>query len=618
MKSPRLRSWLLAAMVFVIAFDVAFLWQRASGAYRSEFGAHPDEAAHYVTGLMIRDYLAAGCPGSPMKFADDYYAHYPKIGLGVWPPFFYIVQSAWTLPFGVSRTSVLLLMCALAAFVAVLIYRALRDEYGHLTGVLGANLFLILPLVREYDSMIMAEMLCAALMFGATLAFGNFLDREKRSDAVWFGILAALAILTKGTGVALVIMVPLALLFSRKWHLLASPMLWASAAITAIVAGPWTWHFRNEGRLKGGWLQPNPSLSFTREALPFYAGKLAVSLGVFVGILTLIGLVATLLRRRVPGRVGILPAGSGILPEPLVVEGLSSPALPEATRSDEPRTFTDGHGQEERPPLSVTVRDCPWLNPDAASPETVSALDAPPQPSSPRGRWDAAAALIASVLIFQIIMPVGLEARHLISALPAAVLFAIAGFFAIARALARGERGSPRSRAWMIGTSVVPVLIVVVMAGLFDFQPKRWSGFAPVAEFVLADTAHPKSTVLISSDASGEGMFISELAMREKRPGHTVQRASKILASMAWSGAEYHARFTDDAQLAEFLGKSDIAWIVVDLSMPAAKRGAHHEMLQRVCEQHPERFHLAATSPAVRGGLTGFPPIRAYSVSHAN
>ena len=102
-KKPK--GWVVACIVFVLAFDLAFFWQRTGEAHLSEFGAHPDEAAHYVTGLFVRDslvmtgkYVAGGFQGSPVKvgkeFADTYYAHYPKIGLGVWPPFFYLVQSA--------------------------------------------------------------------------------------------------------------------------------------------------------------------------------------------------------------------------------------------------------------------------------------------------------------------------------------------------------------------------------------------------------------------------------------------------------------------------------------------------------------------------------------------
>src|SRR5579862_3722109 len=202
------RPWVISLIAFVLAFDLAFAWQWSFGAYRSEFGGHPDEAAHVVTGLFIHDasivagrYAAGGFHGSPIRlakeFADSYYAHYPKIGLGVWPPFFYLVQSAWTLSFGVSRTSLLLLLCALAAALAWLVYRVLREEFGIGLAASSAAVLISLPLVRSYYGMVMAETLSALLMFGAMVAFGNFLDREKRSDAIWFGVWAALAILTK-------------------------------------------------------------------------------------------------------------------------------------------------------------------------------------------------------------------------------------------------------------------------------------------------------------------------------------------------------------------------------------------------------------------------------------
>ena len=70
-KKPR--AWVAACIVFVLAFDLAFFWQRTGDAYVSEFGAHPDEAAHYVTGLFVRDalvmtgrYAAGGFQGSPV------------------------------------------------------------------------------------------------------------------------------------------------------------------------------------------------------------------------------------------------------------------------------------------------------------------------------------------------------------------------------------------------------------------------------------------------------------------------------------------------------------------------------------------------------------------------
>lgn len=590
-----LRPWLISAIAFVIAFDVAFLWQRAAAAHLAEFGAHPDEAAHYVTGLMIRDYLAAGCPGSPMKFAENYYAHYPKIGLGVWPPFFYLVQSAWTLPFGVSRTSVLLLMCALAAIVAVLVFRALQKQFGPIPAALGGLLFLSLPIVREYYSMVMAETLSAACMFGAALAFGEYLDRERPRHAIVFGVLAALAILTKGTGIALALMAPLALLLTRKWHLLARPALWASAAIVAILAGPWTWHFRNEGRLKGGWLQPNPSWDFTLEALQYYAGKMALSLGAAMCAAAAVGLLSWLIRSmRVPRAV--IPSGA---------------SGSERSRGT-PRATADAGSENE-------IARCPSTPLPSAPAEGSSAQDDSVVGSLEHGFWSACAALIVSIVAFQAITPVGLEVRHLLPALPAAMMFAIAGFIEVGRALSklRGtDVGTP------VSASVVPLSLALPFFAMFLANPffwlnphrKLWSGFRPLAHRILEDKARPNAKILVSSDGSGEGMFISELAMHEQRPGHKVERASKVLAKMAWSGAGYQARFAEDEEMLAFLTGSGIEYVVVDQSMPEKKRGAHHDMLRRVCEEHTDRFWLAGSSPVTRGGITDFPPIRLYRI----
>src|SRR5271154_3145026 len=81
------RAFLIYTALLLAAMVVFFQW--ASDSRHSELGSHPDEAAHFVTGLMVRDYIASGMHGNPLTFANNYYQHYPKIGLGIWPPFFY-------------------------------------------------------------------------------------------------------------------------------------------------------------------------------------------------------------------------------------------------------------------------------------------------------------------------------------------------------------------------------------------------------------------------------------------------------------------------------------------------------------------------------------------------
>jgi hypothetical protein len=463
------------------------------------------------------------------EFADDYYAHYPKIGLGVWPPFFYMVQAAWTLPFSPSRASVLLLLCALAAAVAVLVFRAIREEFGIWPAIGGAVLLLTLPLFREYYSMVMAETLSALLMFAATLAFGAFLDRERRGDALRFGFLAALAILTKGTGLALALAAPLALVFARKFHLLKRPALWGGVLIAAL-SGIWTWPTRHLGQ--GGWVESSPSWHFTREALPYYFEKFGLALGLM----------------------------------PLVLFGIG---------------------------VLAKIR-------------TSSGLP---------GRWAALGSLIIGVIVFQSLMPVGFEARHLVPTLPAAVLFVIAGGAAIVQWARSRESGPPeRSPAlrvlpWVLAGSA---LVCVVPS-----QVKNYSGFGPVA-VALLDEAGPDDVFLVSSDARGEGMFISEVAMREKRPGHVIQRASKVLASSTWSGGRYAPKFDTDDDLLAFLTSGKIQYLVLDDAVPEDKRQQHHEQLHRLVTHNADAFWMIAATELVRDGEPQSPPLKVYRIQRRN
>src|SRR5690349_16507783 len=74
--------YLRHATVFGLALLLTLLLQWRGNAYQAEWSGDSDEAAHYVTGLMVRDYIASGLPGSPMSFAQRYYDHYPRVAIG--------------------------------------------------------------------------------------------------------------------------------------------------------------------------------------------------------------------------------------------------------------------------------------------------------------------------------------------------------------------------------------------------------------------------------------------------------------------------------------------------------------------------------------------------------
>ncbi|MGD1096409.1 MAG: hypothetical protein ABSB35_31000, partial [Bryobacteraceae bacterium] len=103
---------------------------------------YPDEPAHYITSLMLRDYLTSAQWAHPMRFAEDYYLHYPKVTFGIWGPGFQILSAIWMLIFSHSRTSILLLMALITAAIATALFYVGRPRFS-LPGAVALSIGLI-------------------------------------------------------------------------------------------------------------------------------------------------------------------------------------------------------------------------------------------------------------------------------------------------------------------------------------------------------------------------------------------------------------------------------------------------------------------------------------------
>jgi hypothetical protein len=227
------------AWVYLLLLCAAVGLQIHGGAYSAEFAEDPDEPAHYVTGLMVRDYIAQGPYVPPMQFAQDYYAHYPKVAFGWWPPVFYMIQAGWTLIFTSGRTSLLLLLAALTSLLALSIFCILRRHLPAGGALAAALVFLSLPAVQQYGRMVMAEIPASLLMMWATMACARFVRTRRIRDAAIFGLLTSTAILTQYTSIALAA-VPVALIFLlRRFELLRQPAIWVSLLIIVGICAPW-------------------------------------------------------------------------------------------------------------------------------------------------------------------------------------------------------------------------------------------------------------------------------------------------------------------------------------------------------------------------------------------
>jgi hypothetical protein len=173
-----------------------------------------------------------------MEFARAYYEHYPKIGLGHWPPVFYVVQAAWYLVVPPGLVTGLWLMAGIVAATAV----ALGREVARFSPTLAlpvSLLWIVLPTTRNFAGRILAEHLVVLLAFLAVAAYARYLDEPSWRWSILFALWASLTILTKGTGLGLALVPPLAVVFTGRWQLLRQPTFWAPALLVAVLCLPW-------------------------------------------------------------------------------------------------------------------------------------------------------------------------------------------------------------------------------------------------------------------------------------------------------------------------------------------------------------------------------------------
>lgn len=293
--SPARAAGALAAL-WLLALGLQWF----NGAWQADFGAHPDEAAHVVTGLMIRDYIAGGflTEFHPLRYAETYYDHFPRVALGHYPPGFYLTEALFFLPAPVAGAA-LVHNATIAAALAALMFLVGRRLTGNSPlAFAGAAVLLLLPVVQRYTAVIMADLMVALLMLLSALAFARFLVTGSRRDSLLFGLLAAATILTKGSGLLLALLPPLAIALTGRWSLIKAPALWLAPVPVLLLALPWMW-FTHDISAEG--MRGVPLLQHIREALTFYPGYLPRLLGWGWTLLLAAGIVTTcltLLRNR--------------------------------------------------------------------------------------------------------------------------------------------------------------------------------------------------------------------------------------------------------------------------------------------------------------------------------
>ena len=504
--TSHLTTYLIYLALLIIILGIS--WR--DNAFRGEFGNYPDESAHYVTGLLFHDYFVSLHYLSPTKFAENFYMHYPKVALGHWPPAFYVIQGIWGL-FSTSHTSLMVLMAALTALLGLVVYKMLTNQVGSLLALAAALALICLPLVQDHTTLVMADIPLTLFSLVAAIFFGRYLKTEKLKDSLWFGAFASLAIMTKGSAVAIALLPPIAILVSGKWNVLRKSSLWCSAAIVVAACGPWYWMTRH--MQKGTWVQSSPTLWYTLSTAKFFSFHFFKIVGWPLGSLALLGFIVILI------------------------------GLPQFV---EQKTF-----------------------------------------------WAAMIGLLFGFFIVPCVIPVGREERYFLPAVPAAMAFAAAGISFLGSWLPTKLKPAILSSTFLFIFLLTP----------FRFQRERNYGFAPIAQTLTSSPQFYNAVILIASDADGEGMIISEIAMREKRPGHLVLRATKILTTANWTGTQVTVIFQTPEQVQNYLDSIPVSVVVLDHSASPPGYQLYEGPLEQAIVSHQDSWKLLGSYSIWRKGI---------------
>ncbi len=191
----------------------------------------------------------------------------------------------------------------------------------------------------------------------------------------------------------------------------------------------------------------------------------------------------------------------------------------------------------------------------------------------------ASAAILFSTVMGSWLLRAMNEPRHFIIVVPALLLLSV------------------ELLLWARSRTQFGLLLGVPALALFPFTlyVQQPHGFRSLLKQI-----HLPGRMLVSSNGAGEGAWIAEVALAEKRPASIVARASKTLANEGWNGENYRliARTSDEIEAR--LDELAIATVIVDAEA-GQKAQPHQVLLEQTMKGSPAWMPCAAAGP-----LTGY------------
>lgn len=224
------------ALLAALCTMAAVLITRGIG--RGEFNINVDECYHACTGEYFADFLRAHPIAHPIHWTYQYYAHYPAVAVGHWPPLFAFVLGVFFLIFGASVVVSRLVVLAFALFGLIYWFKLAERSGDRSIAFCSALLFASLPFILLFEKSAMLEIPALAFCIAATYYWLEYLRGKRPGDLYAFAVMSGLALLTKENSVYLIPFCVLTLFAEGQWRLALRATFWKGIGLVLLIAGP--------------------------------------------------------------------------------------------------------------------------------------------------------------------------------------------------------------------------------------------------------------------------------------------------------------------------------------------------------------------------------------------
>ncbi|UTW60370.1 glycosyltransferase family 39 protein [Kordiimonas sp. SCSIO 12603] len=220
-------------------------------------GLYHDAGLHYMSGVMVETYFAENWGTNPIVYLANFFEQYAFTGVGLWPPVFHFFEGIWIILFSGSRLSILALDAAIVGSTALSVFHVGKPYLRFGEAFFGALAICVMYQFLLALEILMIDAFTAFWMFWSVIHFIKFLNIPSLRNAIVASFMASIAILSKGTAIALVLVLPLATLLADKSHLLKNYRYWIIPIIIGVLTAPWyllTSQYSSQGfRFEFGW-----------------------------------------------------------------------------------------------------------------------------------------------------------------------------------------------------------------------------------------------------------------------------------------------------------------------------------------------------------------------------